>query len=493
MKSSVHKIIFILIGFILPPMVLLLQACSSGNSDSNAVSHSLKDEDISRAVRTELMIAPNISPDSLKINVVNGIVTLSGTTDNILTKKRAAKIAESVTGVLEVRNKIKVIKTVRNDADIKDDIITAIDNNPATDAFQVSTKVDNGNVTLSGIVQSWQEKELCGRIAETVKGVLDVVNNIKINYTAFRSDEDIMADILSRLKWDIYVNQQYINVAVDNGNVTLSGTVASAAEREWAYDDAWVNGVKSVNDNNLKVIWWQNSLPATNRENIILRDKEIQAALEQAYILDPEIISDRVHIKVNNGIVTLSGTVSNLQAKNAAEEDAKRTIGVFGIKNDLKVEPETIPENVKIEDGVSRAIKRNPYLDKLKIDVDVQNGVVYLTGDVNNSYEKDVAAKMASSVKGVTAVQNDITFREPEVETKDDSEIKANIKKQLFWNPITNSQKIHIKVKDGNALLTGFVDTRLEKFEAGIEAIQGGASEVDNELGVISGPQIVNQ
>ncbi len=489
------KILLVSLLFIGFPLTLSFQACTSNGSGSTGVDHNhyLNDRDIAGAVKTEFMIAPNINADSVNVRVSDGVVMLSGKTDNILTKKRSAKIAGSVTGVKSVVNNIMVTKTTRSDAEVEDDLVTALANNPATDAFQVNTSVDNGIVNLSGTVKSWQEKELCRDVAESVRGVRDVTNNIKINYEAFRTDADIKADIVSRLKWDIYVKQQFIKVAVKEGKVSLSGTVASCAEKEWAFSDAWVNSVKAVNVDNLRVQWWENSSPGSNQQNIILRDKEIESALEQAFILDPRVISDRINIKVNNGIVTLRGTVTNLQAKNAAEKDAGRTIGVFGLENDLNVEPRSIPDNTEIKEQVTQALKRNPYTEEFGIDASAQNGMVYLTGTVDNEFEKNVAGEAASSVKGVTDVQNDITYREPQAELKSDSEIKENIRNQLYWNPVTNSQNIKVQVMDGDVLLTGYVITPLEKSVAAVEAYQGGAGEVDNELEVTSGPKIVNK
>ncbi len=490
--QSIRLVIILLCLF---PLIISMRTYAGEKIDSTgyAASHKINDGDLARAVKTELLVAPNINPDSLKVSVNNGVVTLSGRTNNILTKKRAAKIAESVMGVVSVVNNIRVTMAERNDAQIRDDVITALANNPATEAFQVNTEVNNGNVVLSGQVQSWQEKQLCRKITEGVRGVRDVKNNININYTAFRTDRDIKADILSRLKWDIYVNQQFIDVSVDDGDVSLSGNVASAAEKEWAYDDAWVNGVKSVNDNDLKIQWWENSTQQAAQNNRVLRNKELEAALEQAYILDPRIMSDRVNIMVDKGTVTLRGTVTDLQAKNAAEKDARRTIGVFQIINDLKVQPKSIPESTELEERVSKALTKNPYVEKFKIDVTARNGKIFLTGNVDNKFGKNIAGETASSVKGVTEVENDITYQAPQAEVKSDSEIEENIRQQLYWNPVTNAQKIHVAVEDGNAVLTGFVATRLEKTTAALEAYQGGAKEVDNELGVTSGPSFVNE
>ena len=135
----------------------------------------------------------------------------------------------------------------------------------------------------------------------------------------------------------------------------------------------------------------------------------------------------------------------------------------------------------------------NPNVDKFKIEVSADKGKIFLTGNVDNKFEKDAAGKAASSVKGVTAVQNDIVYQEPQVEARSDKEIKKSIEEQLHWDPITNTRDIHVYVEDGNVTLTGFVATRLEKSTAALEAYQGGAKDVDNELGVTSGPSFVNE
>jgi len=70
---------------------------------------------------------------------------------------------------------------------------------------------------------------------------------------------------------------------------------------------------------------------------------------------------------------------------------------------------------------------------------------------------------------------------------------KKQIKERLYRNPIINSPNIKTEVKDGRAVLTGFAATQLEKSTVTIEVYQGGAEVVDNEFGVTSEPEIVNE
>jgi len=81
----------------------------------------------------------------------------------------------------------------------------------------------------------------------------------------------------------------------------------------------------------------------------------------------------------------------------------------------------------------------------------------------------------------------------PVTRLRSDTKIKKQIKERLYWNPIINSPNIKTEVKDGRAVLTGFAATQLEKSTVTIEVYQGGAEVVDNEFGVTSEPEIVNE
>jgi hypothetical protein len=65
---------------------------------------------------------------------------------------------------------------------------------------------------------------------------------------------------------------------------------------------------------------------------------------------------------------------------------------------------------------------------------------------------------------------------------KTGTEIKEKIKKQLWWSPYVNQDDINVTVSNGTATLTGNVETELEKQYAEVNALEGGATEVDNDI-----------
>ena len=216
----------------------------------------ITDSGITSAVEDGLIREKGVFPNDVDVSTSQGIVTLSGSVDNLLAKERAVKIAESIRGVRGVIDRIAVTPVSRSDEDIRKDILTALLQDPATESYQVAVSVQAAVATLTGSVGSYAEKQLAARIAKGVKGIKEVRNDVTINYLAKRTDVEIAADVKARLQWDIWINGDMINTAVKDGKVTLTGTVGSAIGKSRAFDDAWVNGVTSVDDSGLKIEPW---------------------------------------------------------------------------------------------------------------------------------------------------------------------------------------------------------------------------------------------
>jgi osmotically-inducible protein OsmY len=223
---------------------------------SYAAENDLGDKDITSAIENEMLLDEGVSSHLIDVNTTEGIVTLSSSVDNILAKERAVEIAKSLKGVRSVIDKLEVKPVEQSDYQIRMNVVNALLSDPATDSFEVSVEVDNNIVTLSGTVDSYVEKELCGEIAKGIKGVKDIENDIEVDYKLDRPNYEIKTDIESRLKSDVRVDDGLINVEVDNGEVKLTGTVGSAKEKSQAKWDAWVAGVSSVDASQLEVKWW---------------------------------------------------------------------------------------------------------------------------------------------------------------------------------------------------------------------------------------------
>ena len=288
-------------------------------------------------MKPDFKLEKGVFPNDVDVSTSQGIVTLSGSVANLLAKERAVKIAESIRGVRGVIDRITVTPVSRPDEDIRKDILTALKQDPATESYQVAVSVQDAVATLSGSVGSYAEKQLAARIAKGVKGVKEVRNDVTINYLAKRTDPEIAADVKSRLQWDIWINGGLVNPVVKDGKVTLTGTIGSVISKWRAFDDAWVNGVTSVDDSGLKIEPTAGNGAQRKFEDAISSDSEIKQAVQAALRLDPRVSAFSPDVTVEDGGVILGGNVGNLKAKTSAAQDAKNIMGVWRVDNLLKV------------------------------------------------------------------------------------------------------------------------------------------------------------
>ncbi len=473
-------------------------------------ANELTDEEITNAVDRQLMLNATTPSHMIDVATFNGIVTLSGSVDNMLAKDRSVRIAEMIKGVRGVVDEIDVDAPPKTDETLESDVRVALINDPVANAFEISVEANNGVVTLDGTLDSWQAKRLTEYVAKGVKGVRGINNNIDIEYELERSDYEIEEEIERSVEFDIRLDHALIDVEVNNGSVELSGTVGSAAEKELAIADAWVIGVNDVNTQDLEVKEWARSENLRKDKFVEKPDAEIEQAVKDAFLYDPRVFSFNPNVSVDNGYVTLTGTVDNLQAKRAAEYDARNVVGVLGVNNYLKVRPVSIPDDEKLAEKVSSALRKNPAVEKWEIDVTAINGVVYLSGTVDSYFEKSRAADITASTAGVIDVNNNIEVMDENeygywdyygwnsyyppmydlnVPTlKTDSEIKNSIENQIWWSPYVNREDLEITVEDGEVILNGTVETEQEKLFAEINAFEGGAEEVDNNILVLQNP-----
>ena len=123
---------------------------------------------------------------------------------------------------------------------------------------------------------------------------------------------------------------------------------------------------------------------------------------------DPE-----VWVSVEDGIVTLTGTVRNYSKRAAASVVAAAVIGVRGVINDIIVQDNTtaLTDN-EIAESVRWALRWNVLVPEDRIESKVNDGVVTLTGEVNRMVEREDAERAVSYLAGVKSVRNQIVIRE---------------------------------------------------------------------------------
>lgn len=468
-----------------------------------AAAQKINDSEIEQAIAIELDFSAAVPSHLIDIEANDGIITLTGITNNLLAKKQARDVALAVKGVRGVVNNIEVLTYNKSDETIKQDVELALLDDPATDSYEINTKVKDAVVELYGQVESWREKELANVVASGVKGVKKVENYISLKFKDKRPDHEIKEDVKQALKWDVRIDDGLINVDVKNGNVKLSGIVGSAKEKDHAEFIAWVLGAKSVNSSNLTVERWARDADLRKNRIDYATDEKIMNAINDALEENPRVKEFRPLITVSNGHVTLDGTVDNLKAKRAAEKTAKNIYGVKDVSNYLKVRPIDIPDDKTLEAKTRNALLRNPYVNRYDIDVSAYNGKVFLNGMVDTYFEKYEAEDVVSGINGVVEIKNNLRTETKEnapyygykydwvvipplniVPYKTDLELKDDIETQLWWSPFVDSDEVNVEVDDGHVELTGTVDTWNEKYYAGINSYEGGAITVDNNLDI---------
>jgi len=205
--------------------------------------------------------------------------------------------------------------------------------------------------------------------------------------------EKIKKNIVDQLYWDARVDASDIEVTVDDGNVQLKGKVGSLEEKNAAETDAKaVLGVLSVT-NDLKVEF------APTIE--IPVDVEIADNIRTTLSLNFKIDKTDIDVSVTGGVVTLEGTVSSLWEKARAQYITSTMTGVIDVLNKLKVVPtESVADEVIAEDIVN-SLTRNLNVTVDSVNVEVENGIVNLSGTVTdwNAYDAVI-----TTVKNTTGV-----------------------------------------------------------------------------------------
>lgn len=151
-------------------------------------------------------------------------------------------------------------------------------------------------------------------------------------------------------------------------------------------------------------------------------DAGITTAVKGKLAADDQVKAYQIDVDTERKVVTLTGTVDTAMAKSRAVEIARTTDGVANVTDNIVVSgtADAAPgmpdaQQAAFSDaGLTASIKSKLLADTtvggLRIDVDTQNGVVTLTGEVKSQAEKDQALKLARETEGVANVSDKLTI-----------------------------------------------------------------------------------
>jgi osmotically-inducible protein OsmY len=213
-----------------------------------------------------------------------------------------------------------------------------------------------------------------------------------------RSDAAIQQDVLRELQWDTRVEETEVGVEVDDGIVTLTGTVSSYAKKLAAQEAAHrVRGVRDV-VNNITV-----KIPGVGGRT----DADIARAVRQTLEWDPLVPEERISTTVSDGWVTLEGEVDRWTQREDAEHAVRHLAGVLGVTNRITVRaPHVAPATVRT--AIEEALERQAEREAARIQVAIHDGTVTLSGHVRSWREKEASLAAAGHAPGVHGVEDRI-------------------------------------------------------------------------------------
>jgi len=189
-----------------------------------------------------------VDASHVEVHVANGVVTLRGFVGTSFERRVAEDIVRRVKGVRDLRNELQIApRSTRSDAEIAADVRSALDRYPGFEAHRIAVRVQNGVVTLNGVVGSYAERANAEAAAWQSTGIVDVVNNLAIEPAMTRIDSEIANEVLIDLAHNLDLTRQKIQVEVQGGVVYLRGTVSSL-DQKWQADEIawWTTGVRDV-------------------------------------------------------------------------------------------------------------------------------------------------------------------------------------------------------------------------------------------------------
>ncbi len=199
-------------------------------------------------------------------------------------------------------------------------------------------------------------------------------------------------------------------------------------------------------------------------------DTRIETAAKQSYVFKTYLKADDIKVKSVDGVVSLTGTVSEESHKSLAQETVASLPGVKSVDNKLEIKGESPAENSDawITTKVKTMLLYHRNVSGMT-EVNTKDGIVTLQGEADSQAQKDLTTEYVKDVEGVKGVNNQMAMTKTVKKTQttgqkiDDSSITAQVKMTLLYHRSTSALNTKVTTKNGVVTLSGKAANAAEK------------------------------
>lgn len=266
-----------------------------------------------------------------------------------------------------------------------------------------------------------------------------------------------IVDVLRREMWqDAAAGRERVRMRVAQGVVTLSGTVSTRLAQLRAIEIAHVvRGVRGVID---RIV-----VECPTRS-----EQELERAVASTLESDPITVDSGIAVHAVGDIALLSGDVDSNAVRRAAEEDTLGVVGVRDVADYLAVVP-AARTDARLRAEVARSIRQDAWVDSSRLSVDVSEGVVRLSGQVDTEAERARAQNDARAatppgidIGGLRVVPppaDDGTLRGSPPQPRRDADIAEIVAEVYASDPRLRTSMPTFEVLDGVVYVGGYTAT----------------------------------
>jgi hyperosmotically inducible protein len=201
-------------------------------------------------------------------------------------------------------------------------------------------------------------------------------------------------------------------------------------------------------------------------------DSRIESSAKKSYVFKTYLKDDSIKTDSKDGVVTLTGTVSEESHKALAENTVASLPGVKSVDDQLTISgaPPAEHSDAWISTKVKTALLFHRHVNGFGTTVYVKDGVVTLQGEASSMAQKELTTEYAKDIDNVKEVKNDMTIAQTPAapdstvsDKIDDASITAQVKTALLSHRSTSALHTTVSTADGVVTLGGIAKNDAEK------------------------------